>query len=417
MGIDTSIYQNALRPVKSVQDYDNEYMQGQQNKLMLGLQQQKADEYTRGIADSNQLREVVKGFGADTDANHQKLLGAGRLTEANAYAKSATEQKRAELEATKTKLETGLKQFETMAQVMSGVRDQASYDQARQQAIQILGPEAAASIPPVYDPAQIEQGKLRAMSIKDQMANHWKDIEAKLAAEKFGEDKRHARVGEANSAGQLAVSQGNLGLSRDRLAYDKSQPKGVITQTDQGPMLVDPRTGQAQPVTAGGKPVQTAKAPTEFQGKSAAFGARAEQAAKIIDQIGDKYSPAAINAKQAVGNTWLVGGALEAATNKMALSDNDQKAEQAQRDFVNAVLRQESGAAIGPSEFDNAKKQYFPQPGDGAAIKAQKKRNRDLAVQGLVSNAGRAAFSAPADGAAPAGQHSPEIESLLEKYK
>lgn len=39
-----------------------------------------------------------------------------------------------------------------------------------------------------------------------------------------------------------------------------------------------------------------------------------------------------------------------------------QKFEQAKRNFVNAVLRNESGAVIADSEFKNADKQYFPQP-------------------------------------------------------
>lgn len=140
---------------------------------------------------------------------------------------------------------------------------------------------------------------------------------------------------------------------------------------------------------------QTEKAPTEFQGKSAAFGLRAQEADKILSSLQGKFSPAAINSKLAVQETPLIGGILGAATN-LGLSDADQQAEQAQRDFTNAVLRQESGAAIGADEFDNARKQYFPQPGDSAAVIQQKARNRQLAIQGLNSNAGRARMSAPA---------------------
>lgn len=137
------------------------------------------------------------------------------------------------------------------------------------------------------------------------------------------------------------------------------------------------------------------KAPTEFQGKSAAFGLRATEADKIISELTGQYNPAAVNAKTSVENWPLIGGALGAATNSLALNANDQKAEQAQRDFVNAVLRQESGAAIGADEFNNARKQYFPQPGDGPDVIAQKARNRQLAIQGFQSNAGRAAMTAP----------------------
>lgn len=138
----------------------------------------------------------------------------------------------------------------------------------------------------------------------------------------------------------------------------------------------------------------SSKAPTEFQGKSAIYGARAEQADKIITGLGTDFSPTAINAKQGLGKTWAVGGALEAGANVL-LPKNSQKAEQAQRDFVNAVMRQESGAAIAPSEFDNAQKQYFPQPGDSDDVIKQKAANRKLAIQGIQQNAGNAAYHAP----------------------
>lgn len=148
---------------------------------------------------------------------------------------------------------------------------------------------------------------------------------------------------------------------------------------------------------------RVAKSPTEFQGKSGIFGMRAGEADKTIRELQGEYSPSAVNSKVAVQDTWLVGGVAGAAVNKFAMSDNDQKAEQAQRDFVNAVLRQESGAAIGKDEFDNARRQYFPQPGDSKAVIDQKARNRQLAVQGLNTNAGPARMTAPAQPAQSGG--------------
>jgi hypothetical protein len=141
-------------------------------------------------------------------------------------------------------------------------------------------------------------------------------------------------------------------------------------------------------------------APTEFQGKSATFGARALEADKILNQLGTDFSPMGINSKAAMARTPLVGGALEYGAN-LALSDNSQKAEQAQRDFVNAVLRQESGAAISASEFDNARKQYFPQPGDSPAVITQKARNRQIAIEGFRQNARPGAVDELAGSASP----------------
>ena len=160
--------------------------------------------------------------------------------------------------------------------------------------------------------------------------------------------------------------------------------------TMRGQNMTDARARENSAIAAA-----AVKAPTEFQGKSAAYGLRATEADKLLNELNGKYSPAAINSKQSVESTWLVGGALGAATNKLALSSNDQRAEQAQRDFVNAVLRQESGAAIGQAEFDNAKKQYFPQPGDLPEVIAQKANNRQLAIQGFDNSAGRAKMTAP----------------------
>lgn len=62
---------------------------------------------------------------------------------------------------------------------------------------------------------------------------------------------------------------------------------------------------------------------------------------------------------------------------------NQQKLEQAERNFINAVLRQESWAAIGKDEFESAKKQYFAQPWDSIETLNQKKENRDLSIQNM----------------------------------
>ena len=64
--------------------------------------------------------------------------------------------------------------------------------------------------------------------------------------------------------------------------------------------------------------------------------------------------------------------------------------DQAKRNFVNAVLRKESGAAISASEFENAEQQYFPVPGDTPERIEFKRQNRERAVQNLAVSAGRA---------------------------
>jgi hypothetical protein len=68
--------------------------------------------------------------------------------------------------------------------------------------------------------------------------------------------------------------------------------------------------------------------------------------------------------------------------------DEDLKSyDQAKRNFVNAVLRRESGAAIADSEFLSADLQYFPVAGDTPKTIAQKRLNRLRAYESLKREA------------------------------
>jgi hypothetical protein len=67
-----------------------------------------------------------------------------------------------------------------------------------------------------------------------------------------------------------------------------------------------------------------------------------------------------------------------------------QQAEQAQRDFINATLRRESGAVISADEFENARKQYFPEVGDSQAKLDQKAANRRNTIHAVARSAGPA---------------------------
>ncbi len=119
----------------------------------------------------------------------------------------------------------------------------------------------------------------------------------------------------------------------------------------------------------------------EDQAKSAGFSDRMSQANPQIKEnqaAGTSYGQAALS------NVPFFGNAM--------VSPEYQKLDQAQRNFINAQLRRESGAAISPGEFDNAKKQYFPQPGDSPDVLAQKEQNRNTALQGM-QRAGGAAYT------------------------
>jgi len=126
---------------------------------------------------------------------------------------------------------------------------------------------------------------------------------------------------------------------------------------------------------------------TEVQAKSTGFANRAAQAHAIINSVGagGEVQPGLL--KRSLEAIPLIGEGLGTMAN-ITQSDAEQQVEQAQRNFVNAILRQESGAAVNQSEFDNARKQYFPQPGDGPKVIEQKKQNREMAIKSLEIAAG-----------------------------
>ena len=72
---------------------------------------------------------------------------------------------------------------------------------------------------------------------------------------------------------------------------------------------------------------------------------------------------------------------------------DEQRYAQGLKNFVNAILRRESGAAISPEEFVSAEEQYFIQAGDKPELRAQKQRNRDEVIAALQAEAGERAIA------------------------
>jgi hypothetical protein len=86
-----------------------------------------------------------------------------------------------------------------------------------------------------------------------------------------------------------------------------------------------------------------------------------------------------------------------------AQSGQAQAYSSAKKNWIAAQLRKESGAAISQGEYDEADKQYFPQPGDGAEVIKQKRELRKLAAESMRRSSGHGAAAAPAATSAPLG--------------
>ena len=221
----------------------------------------------------------------------------------------------------------------------------------------------------------------RAMALDAQAAQFAAGSAERRAAEQRSADLRRELMASQQSfaAQQAAANRAFMAANRPPEALqqveDPTSPTGV--------RLVPRSQAVGQPA-----PRQERNL-TEGQGKAALYGTRMAMSDRALTELEDKISTTGLAAKQAAANTPVVGGLLGAAGNVL-LSADQQRVEQAQRDFVNATLRQESGAVIRQPEFDNAKKQYFPQPGDSKAVIEQKRANRQLAIAGFRRMAGPA---------------------------
>lgn len=131
------------------------------------------------------------------------------------------------------------------------------------------------------------------------------------------------------------------------------------------------RTGGEPSIVQGIRPAP--KGMNVDQAKAAGFADRIAESTPILD-----VAPPSMGAMVLSD---LPGG-------NFALDPQQQSFFQAERNFINAVLRRESGAVISDPEFANARKQYIPQPGDSKQVLEQKRRNRETVLRSFSRDAG-----------------------------
>jgi hypothetical protein len=140
---------------------------------------------------------------------------------------------------------------------------------------------------------------------------------------------------------------------------------------------------------------------TESQGNATAYGMRMKEANAVLEPLEKAGKTNTGLIKGAVSGTVglvpFIGEKLEDASGSIfnalprvlgGLSPEQQQVAQARINFITALLRKESGAAIGASEFATAEKNYFPKPGDDAATIAQKQQARKTAIRAMEIQAG-----------------------------
>ena len=207
----------------------------------------------------------------------------------------------------------------------------------------------------------------------------------------------------------ISIDTGNSTILLDPITKQKiaEYPKahqpvaGQVLETENGPILVNTRTGQATPVMAGGQPVTGGKPLTESQGNATAFGMRMIESNQLINDLEKKGVTNTGVVRSTLGGiagmTPFIGEKLQQGVQSGmnvlpgALggpSAEQQQVDAARKNFITAVLRKESGAAISPSEFYNESQKYFPQPGDSDSVISQKRHARETAIKAMEIQAG-----------------------------
>jgi len=191
-------------------------------------------------------------------------------------------------------------------------------------------------------------------------------------------------------------------LSREKFNAEQQQGGKPTFNADAGGFIYPPSASNPQgavvPLSGFQKPLN------DVQAKAQLFGTRMQEADKIMGQLeaaGKSYSTPGANLP-------IVGRAVN-----MLNTEQGQMLDQAKRDFTNAVLRRESGAAIAQSEFDSADKQYFPQIGDSDKVIAQKARARQIAIQGVLAEVPKGTKPLNVDG--PKGAQQAQAKQIVKQ--
>ena len=115
---------------------------------------------------------------------------------------------------------------------------------------------------------------------------------------------------------------------------------------------------------------------TESQVNNQIYGSRMEESEGVLGtQTAPDLTQEGMSKIPIFGNTLV--------------SPETQVFRQAENNFINALLRRESGAAIASSEYDNARRQYIPVIGDSPEVLERKRNNRNMVSSRLMAAGGK----------------------------
>lgn len=273
------------------------------------------------------------------------------------------------------------RQLDTMVKQNQILRDQQMMEDrkalAARENIKIQSDLAGKGLVPIYgqggtvtgiDPKSIEEAR-RQKALEAEANQKFKSFQArKLQIESSLQEPKMQMQKEALQEAN-ALRKESLRLSEQAQKSRDENERARLTQQAE----ISKKNYELKLREASEKSAKVSK-PSAAEQNFAGFALKAQKAHEIANEIENSSSdPASISfsAERFGSNLPIIGGLI-----RKKIPENVQKYENAQKSFVNAVLRPESGAAISPTEFEEARKQYFPQPGDSKATVEQKRQLR-----------------------------------------
>ena len=376
MAVDSSIYGRIEqpKPVNLLAQYaDAMQVQGAQqanqiNQLrLMGAQ--------RDMERQNKLAELMQN--TPDDQRESALTRGGFIKEAIELGKAKTDRVKADADARTSSLGATQKQIELTGQIFGQVRANptpenaaAAFDAAVRYGLMPAEQAQQFKTLMAADPSKIgtfADGIFRsALSAKDQLfktetrdAGGFVQTTAtdpvSLKQTVIGQT---AKTQSPDSAASVAATIRGQNLT-DARAREANANAGWTYDADRG-VRINTRSGAVAPVNLPAGAAMPGKPLNEGQGKANLFGTRMQESHRILTELegAGVMRPGNIKAiaEGVAGAVPFIGDSLAtaagAATN-WTQSAGQQKVEQARRDFINAVLRRESGAVISPEEFAN----------------------------------------------------------------
>lgn len=441
-----NVFAAFAQPVKSVQDYDDEREARKAMQTRNALQaltlQQTNDQFQQATKKRNALEQVMATLrpGA-TDDERADAFASNPYTMdvADQLRKSSLERRKAEADIGKVGADTAKTQFGTSEDKRKAAIQQVAALNSPDEAIQLLNQQVTAGAIPMQAAQALERMVRSDPKWQVRLVLGINDPKEMLAAlqphmqnaggalvntnplagptgqgaptaipiTQSADNAATQATSRANNAAQVAATMRGQTLvdARSREANSLQREASATVYDPERGVLINKGTGMARPAaTMDGKPIGGKDKPlNDTQAKALLFGTRMQEAEKAFSRlVGQGVDQRGMLKRTAEGVADLVpfmGDKLADTAGTLTnwtQSPEQQQVEQAQRDFLNAVLRRESGAAIGASEFANAVKQYFPQPGDSPAVIQQKARNRANATRLMLEEVPEARRSASA---------------------